>query len=129
MSNAKFDSSEIEKEPEEIKSSRENNVLGTANYMAPELLEGNEATAAVDYWALGVILYEIYVGHTPFYAESVEIIFDNIKHIRIDYEVLEKSSEITSQSLSLIRCLLDPNPETRLSSFTKFSQHEFFQCS
>ncbi len=41
-------------------------VLGTVQYMAPELLQGTEATPAADTYALGIVVYEMLTGHLPF---------------------------------------------------------------
>lgn len=40
---------------------------------------------SVDYWSLGVIMYELLVGMPPFNDESVEKIFDNIKNMRMEW--------------------------------------------
>lgn len=58
-------------------------LLGTPEYLAPELLlHPNSKSAcdspAVDWWALGVILFEMLVGVTPFADETVENVFHNI---------------------------------------------------
>ena len=45
-------------------------ILGTLQYMAPEQLEGNEADARTDLWALGAILYEMVTGRRAFEADS-----------------------------------------------------------
>lgn len=42
---------------------------GTPQYMAPEVLQGAAATPAADLWAIGLIAYELFVGHYPFRAE------------------------------------------------------------
>jgi eukaryotic-like serine/threonine-protein kinase len=45
---------------------REGQLLGTALYLAPEVIEGREATAAADVYALGCVLYECVAGRPPF---------------------------------------------------------------
>jgi Tol biopolymer transport system component len=45
-------------------------VLGTPAYIAPEQVEGEKATAAVDQYALGVVMFEMITGHTPFTGET-----------------------------------------------------------
>ena len=45
-------------------------ILGTADYIAPEVILGHEHTTALDFWSLGVIVYEFLTGALPFTAES-----------------------------------------------------------
>ena len=49
---------------------KEERILGTPDYLAPELLRREEHDAAVDWWGLGVCLYEFMVGVPPFSDEN-----------------------------------------------------------
>jgi serine/threonine protein kinase len=52
--------------------------LGTPDYLAPEMLMGMSYGPEVDWWALGIILYEFMYGAPPFNADSPQKIFENI---------------------------------------------------
>jgi eukaryotic-like serine/threonine-protein kinase len=53
-------------------------VVGTLQYLAPELIRGGTADASGDIWALGVLLYEMVTGRVPFEAETVGDLCDRI---------------------------------------------------
>lgn len=65
----------IEKEDE---GSAEINAAGTPDYLAPEVFLGAKIGKAVDWWALGCIMYEFLIGITPFYGDNMDEIFQNI---------------------------------------------------
>lgn len=44
--------------------------VGTPDYIAPEVFAQNGYTHTVDYWSLGVILFEMIVGYPPFYSDD-----------------------------------------------------------
>jgi serine/threonine protein kinase len=50
-------------------------VIGTPDYLAPEVLLGTGHSATVDWWALGVVLFEMFVGIPPFHANDPVQIF------------------------------------------------------
>ena len=60
------------------KKKTKNKILGTADYIAPEVLKGDEHTRMLDFWSLGVIMYEFMTGSLPFNDDSPDLIFKNI---------------------------------------------------
>lgn len=57
---------------------RTNSFVGTAHYVSPEILKGEQLTKAADLWALGCILYQMISGLPPFRAGSEYLIFQKI---------------------------------------------------
>ena len=64
--------------------------LGTPDYLAPEMLMGMSYGPEVDWWALGIILYEFMYGAPPFNADSPQKIFENI----LDQQVCCRPSSV-----------------------------------
>ena len=52
--------------------------VGTPDFLAPEILRRETCNEMVDYWALGVVLYQFLVGETPFNAERVQMVYAKI---------------------------------------------------
>ena len=48
---------------------------GTPEYLAPEVLDDHEYGQAVDWWGLGIVMYEMMVGKLPFYNQNTDIMF------------------------------------------------------
>ena len=57
---------------------RDSEVYGTPDYIAPEVILGQPYGSAVDWWSMGVILYEMLIGATPFWSTTVQDLFDEI---------------------------------------------------
>ncbi|KAJ9478431.1 Serine/threonine-protein kinase RIM15 [Pseudozyma hubeiensis] len=102
--------------------------VGTPDYLAPESVLGiGMDDFAVDWWALGVILYEFLYGVPPFHAETPGKVFDNILSRRIDWE--EDSVEVSSEARDLMERLMCTDPKQRLGSGgpDEIKNHAFFQ--
>lgn len=54
---------------------------GTPEYLAPELLLDNDYGRSVDWWSLGVVMYEMMCGRLPFYSNEHEILFELILQV------------------------------------------------
>ena len=79
----------------------------------------------MDWWALGVVLFEMLVGNTPFDDESTEKIYENILHRRIRWPGM---SEMSAAARDLIGGLLSLSPADRLGSngTEAIKRHAFF---
>ncbi|KAI8810907.1 hypothetical protein BJ742DRAFT_163043 [Cladochytrium replicatum] len=98
-------------------------LLGTPDYLAPELLLGLHHGPAVDWWALGICLYEWLVGWPPFADESPELIFRNILKHEIEWP---EDGSISEDAKDLVCKLLDPDPRKRLRA-DGVKAHQFFK--
>lgn len=85
-----------------------NTFCGTLEYMAPEILLRHKQTEKVDIWALGVLLYEMFHGASPFRNMKV----DNIKH-RLRGDGLRYKTDLCPKIRALIDRLLKFDPEER----------------
>jgi serine/threonine protein kinase len=73
-------------------------MCGTLDYLPPEMLDGGPHDAMVDLWALGVLLYEFLVGHSPFSGAHHGEIFSRI--CRVEYHL---PGEVDPGARDLIR--------------------------
>lgn len=84
---------------------------GSPLYIAPETIKGEKQTFAVDWWSLGVLIYEMLTGSPPFWSSDNKTLLKKI--IQKQFKMSEKISE---EAKDLITKLLDINPLTRLGS-------------
>uniref|UniRef100_A0A8C1ZLP7 non-specific serine/threonine protein kinase n=1 Tax=Cyprinus carpio TaxID=7962 RepID=A0A8C1ZLP7_CYPCA len=104
--------------------------VGTPDYLSPEILRAVEGGGGYgsecDWWALGVCAYEMLLGTTPFYAESISETYAKIIHFK-DYFEFPPGSEVSEEARSLISALICDRSE-RLGSRGSgdFTKHPFF---
>ncbi|XP_038207644.1 serine/threonine-protein kinase greatwall isoform X2 [Zerene cesonia] len=86
-------------------------ILGTPDYLAPELLLRQGHGPQVDWWALGVCLYEFMTGIPPFNDETPQAVFNNILTRNIEWP--EDDEALSPEAVSAIESLLTMEPSAR----------------
>ncbi|XP_036106160.1 rhodopsin kinase GRK1 [Molossus molossus] len=86
---------------------------GTPGFMAPELLRGEEYGFSVDYFALGVTLYEMIAARGPFRARGEKVENKELKQ-RILSEAVKYTDKFSQASKDFCEALLEKDPEKRL---------------
>ncbi|KAL0601145.1 RAC-alpha serine/threonine-protein kinase [Plecturocebus cupreus] len=98
---------------------------GTPEYLAPEVLEDNDYGRAVDWWGLGVVMYEMMCGRLPFYNQDHEKLFELIL-----MEEIRFPRTLGPEAKSLLSGLLKKDPKQRLGGGSEdakeIMQHRFF---
>eukprot|EP00928_Gymnodinium_smaydae_P069303 TRINITY_DN5273_c0_g1_i4.p1 TRINITY_DN5273_c0_g1~~TRINITY_DN5273_c0_g1_i4.p1 ORF type:complete len:503 (+),score=33.35 TRINITY_DN5273_c0_g1_i4:170-1510(+) len=101
---------------------------GTPDYFAPEMLACKGHTHAVDWWALGVFIYELMSGKPPFESKTPQQTFTNIS---AGYDNVKVSKVVKGPLNDLIRKLLHPNALERLPMLqggsSRIKRHEWFK--
>ncbi len=105
--------------------------VGTPHYLAPEVITEQKASFAADWWAVGVILFEMMTGGPPFNGNTPEEIFEHILHNERDVElnIGRNEDQISPSAAALINGLLTPEPDKRLGrgGAEEVKTHPFFQ--
>uniref|UniRef100_A0A673BMJ6 non-specific serine/threonine protein kinase n=1 Tax=Sphaeramia orbicularis TaxID=375764 RepID=A0A673BMJ6_9TELE len=98
---------------------------GTPEYLAPEVLEDNDYGRAVDWWGLGVVMYEMMCGRLPFYNQDHERLFELIL-----MEEIRFPKNLAPEAKALLAGLLKKDPKQRLGGgpddAKEVMSHKFF---
>ena len=100
-------------------------IVGTPHYMAPEVVLGKGYAHAVDFWSLGIMLYEFICGNVPFGEDQEDplLVYEQILH-----QPLRFSSTLPKTSLArgFVELLLNKNPIFRTTGgMTKIKEHHW----
>lgn len=100
-------------------------IIGTPEYMAPEVLKGEKYDYLVDWWSLGCVIYDMMTGKPPFTGNSHKVIQDKIiKH------KLKLPFYFSLDAKDLLNKLLNKSPSKRFQADDKwetFQNHRFFR--
>ncbi|KAL6719458.1 serine/threonine protein kinase, AGC [Lecanora helva] len=111
---------------------RTNSFVGTEEYIAPEVIKGCGHTSAVDWWTLGILVYEMLYGTTPFKGKNRNQTFANILRDDVPFPEHSGAPQISNLCKSLIRKLLIKDELRRIGSRAGASDvktHPFFRST
>jgi len=103
-------------------------LCGTPDYLAPEVVSGIGHNKAVDWWTLGILIYEMVSSYPPFYDDDPMQTYTKIMHGNIDYP-----RHFSKNVIDLIKRLLQPKPTKRLGiikgGVLNIKNHSWFRKS
>ena len=100
---------------------------GTPDYIAPEIIAYQPYGPSVDWWALGVLIYEMLTGEPPFDGEDEDELFNSIMEQTVSFP-----RALSKEAISVLKGFLTKNPSNRLGCDTESGEkdirdHQFFK--
>ena len=108
----------------ETNAERASSFVGTADYVCPEMLDNKPVEYAADLWALGCVLYQMFMGKAPFKAASEYLTFQKIasgEYPPMDPDVPKEAQDVVNKLLHL-----DPSARLGADDLSKLKNHPFF---
>ena len=94
---------------------------GTPEYIAPEMLSKKGHDTRVDIWSIGILMFELLAGYSPFVAKTNQELYQNIKRLKIQWP-----KDMPPLAKNLISKILKLNPVDR-PSFDEILNHQWFK--
>ena len=115
---------------------KENSFAGSPEYASPEMITYSGHNFMTDWWSLGILIYELLYGNTPFFNMDKNRMFDLIntgsisfpKFIQIEGEDKPRNYKVSDEAKNLISHLLEKDPGNRLGrkGLKEIKKHPFF---
>lgn len=102
-------------------------IVGTPNYIAPEVLTGESYSQLCDWWSVGVILYEMVFGQPPFLSPTAVETQLRIIHFERTLEIPD-CAEVSDSTRDLIRHLCCHHSTRLGNTAQELKSHHFFSC-
>lgn len=102
-------------------------MVGTVDYIAPEVFSKDGYTETVDWWSLGTILYEMLMGFPPFCGKDPSITCRKVMNYKKCFEI-PKGAEISKDAIDLLyKLITDPNERLGKNGVDEIKAHPFFR--
>lgn len=100
--------------------------VGTPDYIAPEVFGQNGYDETVDWWSVGVILFEMLVGYPPFFAEEPSITCQKILHWKKTFNIPKEAKLSDNAKDLLTKMITDADVRLGRNGAEEIKQHPFF---
>lgn len=90
---------------------------GTPEYLAPEMIQLSGHDMTIDWWAVGILIYEMLIGVTPFFNKNRQVLMSKIKHSRVVFpDRRQYKISYSDEIVNLIAALLKKDKSQRLGA-------------
>lgn len=101
-------------------------IIGTPDYVAPEVLSYEPITTSTDMWSVGVLAYVMLTGHSPFTGDTKQETFLNISQVSLEFPD-DLFCDISKHAQDFISKCLVKNPKDRIAA-RECLQHTWLKC-
>ena len=101
---------------------------GTVDYVAPELVYSEPYGQEVDLWAVGILTFELLLGHAPFTGQNENATYHNITNLDLQHKTGDGAQfrDLSQEARSFISAILQTDPEQRLG-LLEMRKHPWLQ--